>query len=228
MLKKLIDKITKKQSRKQKSISGIIEKKYINKFLPRNPTIVEAGAHIGSDTIEMSKIWRKGEIHAFEPVPYLYKQLIQNTKDIQNIKCYSMALSDKEGNSKIFISSGNSNASSSLLKPKEHLLYHPDVIFQENLIIQTTTLDLWASANDINRVDLLWLDLQGYEPLKLRVSPKILKTVKVIYTEVNLKELYQGAILYPEFSQWLNQQGFSVKREELPWEDAGNVLFVRA
>jgi len=44
---------------------------------------------------------------------------------------------------------------------------------------------------------------------------------------VNLKEMYEGVALYPEMRQWLEVQGFSVKREEIPWADSGNVLFVR-
>ncbi len=46
----------------------------------------------------------------------------------------------------------------------------------------------------------------------LKASPKILKTVKVIYTEVNTLPLYEGAILYAEFKNWI---------------DGGDVLFVR-
>lgn len=69
--------------------------------------------------------------------------------------------------------------------------------------------------------------MQGYELAMLKASCALLKTVSAIYTEVSLKEFYEGAPLYPEVCGWLEQQGFRVEREELAWADAGNVLFVR-
>lgn len=207
---------------------GIVPKQYIKKFLPKKPVIVEAGAHIGSDTIEMSKLWPKGSIYAFEPIPHLFGQLIRNTEHLRNIRCYPFALSEKRGISKMFVSSGESDASSSLLPPKEHLVEHPKTFFLSTIEVQTTTLDLWAMENRVNKVDLLWLDMQGCELPALKASPCILRKVLVIYIEVFLKELYEGVSLYQEVRQWLKDNGFRLEREELPWRDAGNALFVRA
>jgi len=53
---------------------GVIPKKYFRAFLPEKPVILEAGAHKGKDTVELAKIWPKGTIHAFEPVPTLFKK----------------------------------------------------------------------------------------------------------------------------------------------------------
>ena len=195
--------------------------------MPSNPTIVDAGAANGLDSVEMIKLWTEGTIHAFEPIPHIFEQLVENTQHANNVICYQTALSDVVGSSKMFVSSGTSQYSSSLLAPKEHLQEHPGVEFNKEITIQTTTLDCWAENNAIDRVDLLWLDLQGSEPDVLQASPKILSTVQAIYTEVSLKELYEGTPLYPEFRQWLEAQGFRVQREELAWEDAGNVLFVK-
>ena len=112
-------------------------------------------------------------------------------------------------------------------KPKEHLIEHPNVSFNEDISVNTITLDDWASDHHIDRIDLLWLDLQGSEPAVIEASPKILSTVKAIYTEVSIKEIYKGTLLYPKFRSQLESKGFRVEREELAWEDAGNVLFVR-
>lgn len=206
---------------------GEVPKEVIKKFLPNNPVIVEAGACHGLDTVEMSKVWPRAQIYAFEPVPYLFDQLVSNTKKLKNVKCYPLALTDYSGSANFFVSSGQSNASSSLLIPKEHLTEHPGVIFSDMIEVKTTTLDLWATENHISRVDFLWLDMQGSELATLKASPRILQTVKVIYTEVLIKQLYDGCPLYPEVKTWLQNQGFRVEREELAWEDAGNVLFVR-
>jgi hypothetical protein len=89
------------------------------------------------------------------------------------------------------------------------------------------SLDDWARENEIAKVDLLWLDLQGLEFDVLSASSLVLPTVKVIYTEVSLKEMYEGARLYPEYRRWLEDQGFEVVAEDLRWADMGNVLLAR-
>lgn len=206
---------------------GSIPKKYIKQYLPKAPVIVEAGAHIGFDTIEMSKVWPKGTIHAFEPVPDLFNQLASNTERLSNVRVYPLALSNQAGTAKIYVSSGASDGSSSLLPPKDHLLYHREVLFQEEVEIKVTTLDLWAEENGISQVDFLWLDMQGHELAALKACPRTLRTVQAIYLEVSFKELYAGSPLYPEVRQWLEGEGFRVGREEFPWSDQGNALFIR-
>jgi FkbM family methyltransferase len=212
---------------REQATKGVVPKQYIRRFIPVDPIIVEAGAHLGWDTIEMSTLWSEGTIHAFEPVPRLYTQLQENTNGLKNVRLYPFALSDKTGVANLFVSSGSSDASSSLLRPKEHLSEHPSVYFEESVGVPTTTLNEWSRENGLEKVDLLWLDMQGYELAMLKASCELLKTVSAIYTEVSLKESYEGTPLYPEVRGWIEQQGFRVEREELAWADAGNVLFVR-
>jgi FkbM family methyltransferase len=206
---------------------GVIPISYIARFLPRNPIVVEAGAHRGYDTLAMSKYWPSGHIYAFEPVPSLFALASQRIARQHNVSCYPLALGNAVGSARMYVSGGASDASSSLLPPKEHLSDHTDVTFPQEIKINTTTLDAWAEANQITRVDFLWLDMQGYELAALKAAPKILGTVRAIHSEVYLKESYAGVPLYPEVREYLQEQGFRVEREKLPWTDAGNVLFVR-
>ena len=203
-------------------------KKYLLPILPSNPVIVEAGAHIGKDTVEMSRLWKKGIIHAFEPIPDIYHQLVKNTSRYKNIITYPIALSSDSGTAEIFVSSGKSNASSSLLSPKEHINQHPEVHFNNSIIIKTITLNDWATRNNISSIDFLWLDMQGNELAVIKsISDALLSKVVAIYTEVSLIETYKGVPLYPEIKEWMLSRGFKAQVENLKWKDMGNVLFVR-
>ena len=42
----------------------------------------------------------------------------------------------------------------------------------------------------------------------MKGAPRIMKTVKVIMTELESVELYEGQGKYPELKQWLEAQGF--------------------
>jgi FkbM family methyltransferase len=203
-----------------------ISKSKIRPYLPNNPVIIDCGAHDGTDSILLSKVLQ-GTVHAFEPVPSIFTRLVQNTSRYR-IQCYQTALSDTNGTATFFLSSGTSDASSSLLKPKEHLIDHPTVTFADHLTVQTSTLDDWAAQNGIASVDLLWLDMQGAELKMLAASKTILPTVKVIHSEVSTKETYEGTCTYNQLADFLKSKGFTVMIEAIPHgADMGNVLFVR-
>jgi 2-O-methyltransferase len=206
---------------------GEITKDFIEKYLPSNPLIIDAGAYDGKDSIAMAKKWKGSQVYSFEPIPHLYKNLQRNTNKIPNIKCFQLALAGTNGSVKMYVSDGKENGSSSLLMPKEHLNVHPQITFDEQIMVTGITIDHWAELNNITNIDFLWLDLQGLELEVLKSSPKILKTVKVIHAEVSLIETYEGVPLYSELRDWLEKEGFTVIKEELPWRDMGNVLFVR-
>jgi len=206
---------------------GIVSKRYISRFFNDNPVIVEAGAHIGTDTCEMAKLWPQAMIYAFEPLPELFSQLKKNTSSFPNVKCFEMALGDKTGTCNIYQSSGESDGSSSILEPKEHLKNHPNVIFEQRIEVEVITLNDWIKKYNVDKVDFLWLDLQGFELNVLKESKEIISKVSVIYTEVSIIENYSKSALYPELRDWLKEKGFKVKKKKIAWKDGGNVLFVR-
>ncbi len=201
-----------------------ISKQIIETYLPPNPVIVEAGAHIGRDTLKMIAAWPTCTIHAFEPVPELFSFLTANTKAHPTIICYPLALSTTTGTTTFFVSSGRSTATSSLLKPLEN--EHVRTVFTPQMV-QVITLDDWACRYNIKHVDALWLDMQGSELSVLQASPKMLKTVSVIHTEVNFSQRYENTPLYPEVTTWLTTQGFTIAHTIRNNEHWGNVLFVR-
>ncbi|HEY4290090.1 MAG TPA: FkbM family methyltransferase [Puia sp.] len=204
-----------------------ISKSVFKKYLPAEPVIVDCGAYDGYDTTQLAKIL-KGKIHAFEPIDDIFVRLKQNTAPYRNVSCYNLALSNNSGKQYFFVSEGQSDASSSFLEPKDHLLDHPDTVFTKRIEVEAVTLDKWAEQNNIGRVDMLWLDMQGFELAMLKASVNILNSVKLIHTEVSTRETYKGVPLYKEYREFLESRGFSVVIEAIPkgW-DMGNVLFAR-
>ncbi len=209
------------------SLSAEIDKKELKKYLPKNPVIVDAGAHNGSGALELCKIWPQGRIYAFEPVPRLFSLLVRNTRFYRNIRTFPYALSDKNGKDTMYVSHGLGDGSSSLLQPKEHLEHFPAVSFPRTIEVRTVILDDWAQKEGVEHIDFLWLDMQGAEYKALKASPRTLKQVKAIYSEFSLVELYKGCMLYPEFKKWLESLGFKEVYKELIHKTFGDALFVR-
>ena len=230
MISKLAKKLFNHFLRKSKNsfIDNVfISKELIKKYLPSNPVIIDCGAHIGTDSIELSEIVGS-TIFALEAVDEVYHRLKENTKSKNNIKCFNLALSNYDGEADFYLSSGGSDGSSSLLKPKTHLSDHPEVLFDEVVKVKCLKLDTWARNNNISRVDMLWLDMQGFEQSMLAASEKILPTVSVIHTEVSMRETYEGVKTFEEFKSFLNGKGFKLIAKAIPTGyDMGNALFIR-
>lgn len=200
---------------------------YVAKFLPSNPVILEAGAHFGGDTFQMAHRWPGATIHAFEPVSHLFAQLEANTAQFANVRRYLCALGTKLGLAQMYVSSGTSDGSSSLLLPTGHIDVHPDVYFNHSQIVEVSTIASWAAQNGVERIDFMWLDMQGAEMDALMHAGKILDTVTLIQAEVSLMQMYDKSPVYREFDAWMQSKGFFAIREDLPYADMGNVLYLR-
>lgn len=190
--------------------------------------IIEAGACEGLDTVFFSDVVKdNGMVYSFEPITDLYIQALNNARGRGNVELSNKALSDKNGKSKMYVSDrfGQSWGSSSILKPKCHLSNHKDITFKKEIEIETINLDSWAVDKKIDIVDLMWLDLQGYESVVLQSSPLILSKTRYLYTEVSLCELYEDNMIYDKYKLFLEDNNFEVILEEIYWEDGGNVLF---
>jgi 2-O-methyltransferase len=201
-----------------------VSKQEIVKHLnTKSPIIIEAGASSGEDTVELARLFPKGTIYAFEPLPHIFPVLEAKVQRFKNVNIFELALSSTTGKSIINISSNNS--SSSLMEPKEHLIAHPEIVFEKQVIVNTISLDDFTQKQRIDKVDFMWLDMQGMEYDVLKASKNTFQKVDLLYTEVSLIETYKNVPLYADFKNWLALQGFSVVWEGLYWADMGNVLF---
>jgi FkbM family methyltransferase len=200
-------------------------------YLPTSPVIVEAGAYDGSNTRDFCRFWPDCRVYAFEPVPSAYERMLVVAAEFPDrIDPQKIALGRRTETSEMHVSvvgSSGGEQSSSLLAPAATHQEFPFVGFHDETIrVKVTRLDEWAAEKNINRVDFLWLDLQGMELAALEGCGDLLATVSAIHCEVQNAPLYKGAPVYPEISRWLKGHGFRVAQEAV-FRRGGNVLFVR-
>ncbi|HYD02782.1 MAG TPA: FkbM family methyltransferase [Alphaproteobacteria bacterium] len=210
-------------------------------YLSKEPVIVEAGAFDGGDTIKIATKWPYSRIYAFEPVDENFDRLVKTTADYPNIRRYKLALSESNGKAIFYHSFSKTKpdrpAAGSLLVPREHLEYAPHVEFNRTSEVETITLDSWAKREKIDSIDFLWLDMQGMEFRVLKNAPNVLKSVRVIYTEVEFVEAYEGQQQYAEIRSFLENMEFVVLAKSFTKGEIsnpkrtrkwfGNVVFVK-
>jgi FkbM family methyltransferase len=204
----------------------------LKELLPHNPTIIEGGAFIGNDTLRMARNWPDGTIYAFEPIPEIFRHLYHNTKGYHNIYPIQLALGNHDGPSLFWPAQNpkkneSPSQAGSLLPPKERLTWS-ETTFHEPIEIPTVTLASWVTEQEIDEIDFLWLDLQGYELPVMQASEEIIRQIPLIYTEVHFVEAYQGQAQYLELKKWLESIGFTMIAKDFGQEPTwffGNALF---
>jgi FkbM family methyltransferase len=205
-----------------------ITKDDIEKYLPDKPLIIEAGAHIGRDTVKMAKRWPSSSIYAFEPITHLYEQLVTRTNIYPHVTCIPKALSHRNETRSMFVSGDRSHAASSLHEPDTITIESPSISFTPtDYTITTTRLDTWCVEQNITHIDFMWLDMQGGEYNALVSLGDMINHVHMIYTEINITQRYKNHPLFDEYCSWLESKGFTLIAYELSRKTWGNALFVR-
>lgn len=195
----------------------------LRKILPENPIILEAGAQFGEDTTWMSQMWPTGTIYAFEPSPASFLELQKVANNAKNVFAIPLALSNQKGQFFFYLAGG----ASSLLKPQDSFnndYFHSDL--DNPIIVNSVMLDEWAQENKIDKIDFMWLDMEGNELNALVGSLNMLKKVKLVYTEVNLQRFWHGCVMYDELKTWFEDHGFVEIWKDIQPNWHGNVLFL--
>jgi FkbM family methyltransferase len=120
--------------------------------------IVDAGAHIGTFTISVSKIvGERGEVIAIEPEGNSFGQLTKNLElnKIKNVIPINIALSDFNGNKDFFVT--KESACSSFIS-------NPDQQIVDKTNVKVKSLDSLLQEINIDKIDFLKIDTEGAEP----------------------------------------------------------------
>jgi len=148
----------------------------IIKKLTKGMHCIDIGSNIGYYAIlESSKIGDNGLVWSIEPSPQNFKTLSKNIilNQRKNIKCYNIAIGEKNG--KIdFLISEKSNWSK--IKNESDHIEKGDKIIQVDIM----TLDSFSEKNEIKKVDLLRMDVEGYERNIIEGSMNFLEKFKPI------------------------------------------------
>lgn len=165
--------------------------------------IAHVGAHNGKEVLVYNRLFPNADVHLFEPNKSSYEELENKFKDKNKIYLYNLALGNESGEKLLNTSSSFPNTSS-ILEPNLHKEYYPEVVFDNEEIIQLKKFDSLGLKN----VNFMSIDTQGYELEVLKGSKEQLSNMDYLIVEINRIHLYDKSPLVKDIDKFLKSYSF--------------------
>src|SRR5882762_11244569 len=150
--------------RVRKAYADRAERQLLRNILSAGAVVVDAGATIGVYSQFLSRcVGPTGVVHAFEPSPENFKRLQSATRNLVNIRLSQAAVGECSGRSKLYLSD-HLNV--------DHRTYSTEAESRQSVPVNIVALDDYFKPGQ--RVDLIKMDIQGYELHALRGANRVL------------------------------------------------------
>ena len=158
--------------------------------------IIDIGTNMGETSMNFSKlVGDSGIIHSFEPDTINHKRCADNLKlnNFKNITLNKLGLGNIEGQFRIKVDTPTNRGGNRITDTND-----------ENLeIIQVITLDKYVSDKNMGKIDLIKIDVEGFEYNVLKGAEKTIYKFKpkffIELDDVNLKQQNASAKMLVEF-----------------------------
>lgn len=131
-------------------------------------TVIDAGAWIGDFSAYAAK--KGAHVYAFEPSPSnitMLEKTISYNKDLPGrITIVPLGLGEKEEDVEFYENDISGNTGGNTFKMEKG---------HGNTMLHITTLDAWVEKNNIQKIDFIKSDIEGYERHFLRGATKVLQ-----------------------------------------------------
>lgn len=132
----------------------------VEKLLQKNMVVLDIGAHVGQYTLVASQlVGEHGQVHSFEPDPLTFEWLQNNVRGnrLRNVKATQTAVAGDETPKRLFYSKVRDIGSNSLAEQGNYARSG------RWCVVPCTTLDDYARANGLSRIDFIKADIEGAE-----------------------------------------------------------------
>lgn len=174
-------------------------------------TVFDVGANRGQTIKWFRPLFPRASIHAFEPFPAAYEDLCVATRDDPLVRPVPLALGAEAATSCLHENSTDST-NSLLPNSPQTVLYTPAhmCIPQGTIEVEVDRLDDYCTRQGINTIDVLKLDVQGYELRVLEGAGAMLNpsTIRSVYLELLFVEYYEDQCWSDEVMAHLRDHGY--------------------
>jgi FkbM family methyltransferase len=147
-----------------KAYTNRAERRFLKRILSKGAVVVDAGANIGIYSRFLSRcVGPTGVVHSFEPSPENFSRLQRAVRKFANVRLSQAALGERSGKSNLYVSDKLN---------VDHRTYATQGDSRRIVPIDIIALDDYFKPGQ--RVDLIKMDIQGYELHALRGAQRVL------------------------------------------------------
>jgi len=148
-----------------KTYADRAERQLLRKIVFPGAVAVDVGANIGIYSQFLSRcVGPTGLVHSFEPSPDNFRRLTAATRHLSNVRLIQAAVGERSGECTLYISDKLN---------VDHRAYKADGDSRRAVSTEMVALDDYFESGQ--RVDLIKMDIQGYELHALRGAQRVLQ-----------------------------------------------------
>jgi FkbM family methyltransferase len=179
-----------------------------SKFLVSPKVIIDVGANVGLFSKAVLHRFPDVELHIFEPNLHNHALLIADFEGMKNVHVSSKGISDSNGVSNLYSPQNGSGMASLVNRKLDHFGLHGDEFVES---IELIRLDSYFSSKNISVVDLIKIDVEGFEFSVLKGLGTTLSSVKAIQFEFGGCNL-DTKVSFQDFYYFFKDNGFKLFR----------------
>tara|TARA_B110000208_G_scaffold189178_1_gene250205 strand:+ start:1921 stop:2607 length:687 start_codon:yes stop_codon:yes gene_type:complete len=220
---------------------------YFFRYIPKDTikTIFEIGCNNGNDTLIINNHFNPESYHAFEANPEKKNDLENKFKNYSNIKFNNKAVFDREETIDFYVCKSNSGASSILGKVKKEFCKIADAecgmslenhqkrldeyctdIDWKKIEVETVILKNYLIKNNVNRIDLICMDVEGVGLSVLKGLGDDIKNVKYIISECDYGFTRENEETFEDINKYLCDKGFKIVENKFTVSILSDCLWV--
>lgn len=187
-----------------KAYADRAERQLLQKILFRGAVVADVGANVGIYSEFLSRcVGPTGLVHSFEPSADNFKRLSAVARDLSNVRLTQAAVGERSGECKLYLSDKLN---------VDHRAYKANGDSRHAVSTKMVALDDYFEPGQ--RVDLIKIDIQGYELSALRGAKRVLDdnaSIKLLleFWPYGLKEAGAKGI---DLIEALEQKGMAVRQ----------------
>jgi len=180
-------------------------------FIKPNSIVLDVGANIGQYALLASKLMGEtGQVYAFEPSPEVYPKLQHHVQlnEFSNIEVITCAVAAKSGSMEFYPANEQGNQGVGSLIPADD--YRAQIRSTASIDVDVVSLDAFCESRDITHVDMLKIDVEGFDLEVLKGAEALMKNNPnlVIMSEVEPINLAQLGATAADFYGFMKERGF--------------------
>jgi FkbM family methyltransferase len=175
-----------------------------------NGTIFDIGANVGDMTELYRAMFERPMIHAFEPQPEIYAELERRFGGVEGVALNRMALGGRAGTATMYQNSDPATSSLLPLHPGSSWAEELKLTQRATIDVPLDTVDHYCAEHGIGTIDLMKIDIQGFEPDCLRGAIGMLErhAIRVIQAEIVTHRTYQRRGTFLDLETILVPRGY--------------------